>query len=173
MEKENFWCGRQSSFADFEIGISGFERHLIEGIIDSWIGFNKFERHPIEGIIDSWIGFVEMSGYGSGSNLEYFRKHELSPQAPLEQSYLSYNFNGWPDHCQEKAGNPTQPKLPMCQFPTGFDKFVRHPIEGTIDSRIGIDKFDRAKITGRTSYYTQPGRLVTCIPRLFSGGRLL
>ena len=28
-----------------------------------------------------------------------FRKHELSPQAPLEQSYLSHNLGGEPDPC--------------------------------------------------------------------------
>ena len=42
-----------------------------------------------------------------------------SPKAPLEQSYLSYISGSTPDHCQEKAGNPTYAKLPIYQFPTG------------------------------------------------------
>ena len=38
---------------------------------------------------------------------KWFRKHEVSPRAPLEQSSLSYSLGGWADPCQERAGNPT------------------------------------------------------------------
>ena len=55
-------------------------------------------------------------------------------------------------------------QLSFADFVIGISGFKRYPMEDIIDSWIGFDRFDRAKLTGRTSY-AEPGRLVTCRPR--------
>ena len=63
-------------------------------------------------------------------------------------------------------------QLSFVDFVIGISGFQRHPIEGIIDSWIWFDRSERAKLTGRTSFSTQPGRLLTCRPR-FLGNHLV